>query len=142
LIKTFFERKSMCKKRFVIGFVLLAMSVMPLAGCNKANQMDPNGVITGIAVARAVNAATAPVNPYSPFVEIILAAVAVAAAAWGKAKATQVTTAATTLGAVTQAVENAPQAVQDSIKTAVAANLAAAQITTAGKALISASKTN
>jgi len=125
-------------KRFIVVFALVGL--FSFAGCDKANRFDPNKAQVYISTAQAVNAATAPVNPYSPIIEIGLATLVLVIGAWGKAKSAQASTATTTLGSVVQAVERVAGTTKDAIKDEVASNLAAANITTEGKALISASK--
>lgn len=97
--------------------------------------------ITLLKAAQAANIATTPFNPYAGIIGLILTAVITILGLYAKKQTNAVNLATTTLGAVTLAIERVGTDANTAvIKDEVASNLAAANITNEGKALISATK--
>lgn len=82
----------------------------PGSGNYSTNYVVDPRLEAGLVTAGAVNAATAPVNPFSPLVEIGLGAVAAAATWFAKRKNDQATQANSLLKVVVQGVENSDNA--------------------------------
>jgi hypothetical protein len=111
------------------------------------NYSDNQGIITLLEGLRAANSATAGFNKYWAAIDAVLL-LTIAILGWlAKKKSGEAVTnadtanlATLTLGAVTKAIETLSETSQSEIKPKVAMNLSAAQITTAGKALITKTK--
>jgi hypothetical protein len=87
-------------------------------GSSSTNYVVDPRVTTGLATAGAVNAATASMNPYSPFVEIGLGAVAAGFGWFAKRKNDKAAANELLLKTVVQAIDNLDdQKVKDAIQT-------------------------